>query len=109
MSATTVASVVPAPATAAASQGAVPAAATANTEERSRWADVEFLPCMLSAEIEMAHFTVRDLFRLEVDSVLNAGWLQNVDVPLKANSQLIGWVEFEVIGERLAVRLTELY
>jgi flagellar motor switch/type III secretory pathway protein FliN len=108
MSATTVASVVPA-LTTAASQAAVPAAATANIEERSRWADVEFLPCMLSAEIEMAHFTVRDLFRLEVDSVLNAGWLQNVDVPLKANSQLIGWVEFEVIGERLAVRLTELY
>ena len=110
MSATTVAPAAPAATAAAvAPQTATPAAIAANAEERGRWADAEFLPCSLSAEIDMAHFTVRDLFLLEVDSVLNAGWVQTVDVPLKANQQLIGWVEFEVIGERLAVRLTEIY
>lgn len=85
------------------------AAAAPKPELAGRWADAEQLPCQLSAEIDIARFTVRDLFRLEVDSVIDAGWVQSLDVPLKANSQLIGWVEFEVIGERLAVRLTELF
>lgn len=106
MSATTATA---ATAVATSEQGATPAAAISKPEVPSRWADAESLPCRLSAEIEVSRFTVRDLFCLEVDSVLDAGWVQSLDVPLKANSQLIGWVEFEVIGERLAVRLTELY
>jgi flagellar motor switch/type III secretory pathway protein FliN len=87
----------------------VPVADPAKVEGSIRWADAELLPCRLSAEIDIARFTVRDLFCLEVDSVLDTGWAQSTDVPLKANSHLLGWVEFEVIGERLAVRLTELY
>jgi flagellar motor switch/type III secretory pathway protein FliN len=106
MSTTTVAT---APTAAAIKQSAAPAGTAPKPEAPSRWADAELLPCHLSAEIEVARFTVRDLFCLEVDSVLDAGWVQSMDVPLKANSQLIGWVEFEVIGERLAVRLTEIY
>ncbi|HUA01641.1 MAG TPA: FliM/FliN family flagellar motor C-terminal domain-containing protein [Candidatus Aquilonibacter sp.] len=78
-------------------------------DKNDHWADAGFLPCRLSAEVDIAKFTVRDLFCLEVDSVLDTGWVQSIDVPLRANSQLLGWVEFEVIGERLAVRLTELY
>jgi flagellar motor switch/type III secretory pathway protein FliN len=105
MSASTVAT---APAVAA-GQSAAPTGAASKPEVPARWADAELLPCQLSAEIEVSRFTVRDLFCLEVDSVLDAGWAQSMDVPLKANSQLIGWVEFEVIGERLAVRLTEIY
>jgi len=93
----------------ASGQGAAPPKAESKPEIPVRWADAELLPCHLSAEINVSQFTVRDLFRLEVDSVLDAGWNQSTDVPLKANSQLIGWVEFEVIGERLAVRITELY
>jgi flagellar motor switch/type III secretory pathway protein FliN len=94
---------------ATAAPNAAPAPAPAKPEISARWADAELLPCQLSAEIDVVRFTVRDLFRLEVDSVLDAGWVQSLDVPLKANSQLVGWVEFEVIGERLAVRLTELF
>jgi flagellar motor switch/type III secretory pathway protein FliN len=78
-------------------------------ETSGRWADAELLPCQLSAEVKVERFTVRDLFCLEVNSVLDAGWSQSTDVPLNANSQVIAWAEFEVIGERLAVRLTELY
>jgi flagellar motor switch/type III secretory pathway protein FliN len=106
MSASTVAAAVPA---VAAKQGQAPAEPAAKPQLPTRWADAELLPCQLSAEIGVSRFTVRDLFCLEVDSVLDAGWPQSMDVPLKANSQLIGWVEFEVIGERLAVRLTEIY
>jgi flagellar motor switch/type III secretory pathway protein FliN len=94
---------------AAAGQTAAAAGAASKPEIAGRWADAELLPCQLNAEIDVSRFTVRDLFCLEVDSVLDSGWAQGMDVPLKANSQLIGWVEFEVIGERLAVRLTEIY
>ena len=104
MSASTV---VPTPA--ATGQSAATIGAPSKPEISERWADAELLPCQLSAEVAIARFTVRDLFCLEVDSVLDSGCAQSMDVPLKANSQLIGWVEFEVIGERLAVRLTEIY
>jgi flagellar motor switch/type III secretory pathway protein FliN len=30
------------------------------------------------------------------------------DVPLRVNRLLIGWTEFSVIGDRLAVRITDL-
>jgi flagellar motor switch/type III secretory pathway protein FliN len=30
------------------------------------------------------------------------------DVPLRVNGNVIGWSEFEVVGDTLAVRLTEL-
>jgi hypothetical protein len=32
---------------------------------------------------------------------------QTSDVPLRVNRLLIGWTEFEVIGDRLAVRITD--
>jgi len=106
MAATTVAP--PASAVAATDQGTAQAAGS-KSEGMARWTDAELLPCRLSAEVEIVKFTVRDLFGLDVDSIVDSGWAQNLDVPLKANSQLIGWAEFEVIGEELAVRLTELY
>jgi len=110
MSVSTTASTSPAGASVIASkQGAAAPKVEPKPEISARWADAELLPCHLSAEINVSRFTVRDLFRLEVDSVLDAGWDQSMDVPLKANSQLIGWAEFEVIDERLAVRITELY
>lgn len=77
--------------------------------EQDIWASAEALSCYVRAEIDVPHFTVRDLFCLEAGAILDAGWLQSSDVPLKANSQLIGWAEFEVIGDELAVRVTELY
>jgi len=110
MSVSTAATASPAAAAVVASRQGAPTPKTESKPEISaRWADAELLPCHLSAEINVSRFTVRDLFRLEVDSVLDAGWNQSTDVPLKANSQLIGWAEFEVIDERLAVRITELY
>jgi flagellar motor switch/type III secretory pathway protein FliN len=52
-------------------------------------------------------FTVRDLFRLSTGSVIETDWAQSTDVPLFVNKELIGWAEFEVLGEGLAVRVTE--
>ncbi len=72
------------------------------------WEEVAWLPCTLSVELSVSRFTVRDLLQLSVNSVLDARWSKSADVPLRANAELIGWAEFEVVGERLAVRITEL-
>jgi len=72
------------------------------------WDEAEWLPCLLSIDLPLKSFTVRDLLRLEVGAVLESSNAEGADVPVIVNSQLIGWAEFEVVGQRLAVRLTEL-
>jgi flagellar motor switch/type III secretory pathway protein FliN len=66
------------------------------------------LPCLLSIDVPIRSFTVRDLLRLEAGAILETDNADGADVPVIVNSQLIGWAEFEVVGQRLAVRLTEL-
>ena len=68
----------------------------------------EWLPCQLSLEIPVIRFTVGDLLRLSQGSIVETSCHYTSDVPLRANGLLIGWTEFEVIGNRLAVRITEL-
>jgi flagellar motor switch/type III secretory pathway protein FliN len=66
-----------------------------------------WLPCQLSLEIPVTHFTVGDLLRLSKGSIVETGCQYTSDIPLRANGLLIGWTEFEVIRDRLAVRITE--
>jgi flagellar motor switch/type III secretory pathway protein FliN len=72
------------------------------------WGNLRELPCDLTLELPIPAFSVRDLLRLHVDSVIDTSWNQSTDIPLRANGSLIAWTEFEVVGEKLAVRLTEL-
>jgi flagellar motor switch/type III secretory pathway protein FliN len=58
--------------------------------------------------LPIPEFTVGELLRMEPGAVLNSRWSQTADIPLKVNSELVGWTEFEVIGSELAVRITEL-
>jgi flagellar motor switch/type III secretory pathway protein FliN len=53
-------------------------------------------------------FNVRDLLGLTIGSIVETAYHQSSDLPLRVNGQLVGWTEFEVVGERLAVRLTDL-
>ena len=75
---------------------------------KSELADFGWLPCTLSLEIPTIKFTVGDLLRLQKGSIVETGSHFATDIPLRANGLLIGWTEFEVIGNRLAVRITEL-
>jgi flagellar motor switch/type III secretory pathway protein FliN len=71
------------------------------------WRRAEGLPCRLAVELRVPAFTVRDLFRLNPGSVIVTDWAQSTDVPVFVNKELVGWAEFEVVGEGLAVRVTE--
>jgi flagellar motor switch/type III secretory pathway protein FliN len=72
------------------------------------WAQVLPLPCRLTVDVPMPTFTVADALRLRKGSVINSHWQVGTDVPLRLNGELIARGEFEVVGDHLAVRLTEL-
>jgi flagellar motor switch protein FliN len=73
-----------------------------------QWLRVEPLPCLLTIEISVPGFTVADLVHLERGRIIASRWTVGQDVPLRLNGELIAWSEFEVVQNRLAVRLTEL-
>lgn len=66
-----------------------------------------WLPCTLSLEIPVVRFTIGDLLSLKRGSIVETACHHTSDVPLRVNQLLIGWTEFNVIGDRLAVRITE--
>ena len=78
------------------------------THSRERFDQLPWLPCTLALDIPVVKFTVADLLDLSEGSIVETTYHQSSDLPLRANGQLVGWTEFEVVGERLAVRLTDL-
>jgi flagellar motor switch/type III secretory pathway protein FliN len=66
-----------------------------------------WLPCTLSLELPAVRFTVGDLLTLSPGSIVETACHQTSDVPLRVNNLLIGWTEFDVVGDRIAVRITD--
>ena len=77
-------------------------------EDTAAWAHVAHLPCDLTVDLPVPEFTVGMLANLEKDSVMDSHWNVTQDVPLRVNGELIALSEFEVMGNKLAVRVTEL-
>ena len=65
------------------------------------------LPLTLTLEIPVARFTVHDFLSLKIGAVVETAFHQTSDLPLRVNGILLGWTEFDAIGDRLAVRITE--
>ncbi|MDR3736125.1 MAG: FliM/FliN family flagellar motor C-terminal domain-containing protein [Acidobacteriaceae bacterium] len=76
--------------------------------DMGRYELLPWLPCTLALDIPVMRFTVGDLLGLSKGSIVETAYHQSSDLPLRVNGQLVGWTEFEVVGERLAVRLTDL-
>lgn len=72
-----------------------------------QWGPLLELLCELSLDLPVPDFTVADLLRLKSGAVLETQWGNGDDVPVRINGQLVAWAEFEILGDRLAVRLTE--
>jgi flagellar motor switch/type III secretory pathway protein FliN len=68
---------------------------------------IPWLPCTLSLDLPVVRFTIGDLLTLGKGSIVETACHHTSDVPLRVNRLLIGWTEFEVIGDRLAVRITD--
>ncbi len=67
-----------------------------------------WLPCMLALDVPVIGFTVRSLLELAPGTVLETNCHQSMDIPLRVNGLLMAWTEFELVGERLAARITDL-
>jgi len=67
-----------------------------------------WIPCELTLEIPVPSFTVGDLIKLLKGSIVETALHHTSDIPLRVNKHLIAWTEFEVVGDNLAVRVTEL-
>ncbi|MGC9199468.1 MAG: FliM/FliN family flagellar motor switch protein [Acidobacteriaceae bacterium] len=76
--------------------------------ETDRLDRMPWLPCTLSVDLPIVRFTIGDLLRLSQGSIVETACHQTSDVPVRVNNLLIGWTEFEVVGDRLAVRVTDL-
>jgi flagellar motor switch/type III secretory pathway protein FliN len=76
--------------------------------EEDEWGELVHLPCTLTLDLAVPDIRVRELIELDTDSILDTKWVQSKDVPVRVNGRFIGWAEFEVVGDRLAVRITEL-
>jgi flagellar motor switch/type III secretory pathway protein FliN len=87
---------------------AASAPATIESAVVDPWKRVEGLPCVLTIEISVPDFRVSDLVQLSPGRVIVTRWTVGQDVPLLVNGEVIAWSEFEIVGNQLAVRLTEL-
>jgi flagellar motor switch/type III secretory pathway protein FliN len=68
---------------------------------------IPWLPCTLTLDVPVVHFSVANLLALTKGSIVETSCHHTSDIPLRVNNMLIGWTEFEVVGDRLAVRITE--
>ena len=80
----------------------------ARIEEHQAWQVLSELMMTLESGIALREFKVRDLLRLEVGQVVESACQDIDDVPVKVGQVQLGWSEFEVVEQRLAVRLTRL-
>ncbi len=67
-----------------------------------------WLPCTLALEVPVVQFTVGSLLQLSRGSLVRTSCHQSSDIPLHVNGMQMAWTEFEVVGERLAARITDL-
>jgi flagellar motor switch/type III secretory pathway protein FliN len=76
--------------------------------EHPAWSMLSRLPVRMSVEVPLLGLSVRDLLALRTGQTICSTWAVGEDVPLRAGTQQISWGEFEVVEERMALRLTRL-
>ncbi len=71
--------------------------------ERYHW-----LLCTATTEISVPRFTVKDLLNLRKETVVQTTSRVADQVPIHLNKILLGRGQFEVVADRIAIRITEL-
>jgi hypothetical protein len=66
------------------------------------------LPIEIDVCVPVRNFRARNLLALERGQVIVSLWRQGDDLPLGARGSQLAWSEFEVIEQKLAVRITRL-
>ncbi len=77
-------------------------------DDTAKWKHVLTYACDLTVELPVPGFRLGDLAHLAPQMIIDSHWQVGEDVPLRLNGELVAWSEFEVVSNRLAVRITEL-
>ncbi len=77
-------------------------------EANPAWPMISRLSVGLAARIPVNRFRVRDLLVLAPGQTIATEWAATEDVPLLAGDLQLGWSEFEVVGRKMALRVTRL-
>jgi flagellar motor switch protein FliM len=77
-------------------------------EEHPSWETLAQLRVTVQASVPLNRFRVRDLLAMKVGQVFESLSSATEDVPVRAGQSQLGWSEFEVLEQRMALRLTRL-
>ncbi|QNI34158.1 FliM/FliN family flagellar motor switch protein [Alloacidobacterium dinghuense] len=66
------------------------------------------LPLQLDLRLPLPSFRVQNLLSLEKGQVIESAWPHTEDLPLWSGGVHLVWTEFEVVDQKLAVRVTRL-
>jgi flagellar motor switch/type III secretory pathway protein FliN len=77
-------------------------------EETSGDTRLDRLPMQLDVMVKVRSFRVQDLLAMEKGTVVETVHEHTQDVPMRCGGTLLVWSEFEVLDQRLAVRITRL-
>lgn len=76
--------------------------------EPERDTRLDRLPMQLDVMVNVRSFRVQDLLALAKGGVVETVHEHTQDVPLICGGALLMWAEFELVGQKLAVRITRL-
>ena len=77
-------------------------------EQHDLWPTFSQLKMTMTASVALSSFKVRDLLQLKTGQVIESTWPETEDVQLHVGQVQVGWSEFEVVDQSLAVRVTRL-
>jgi hypothetical protein len=81
---------------------------SARTAQVSLAALAAKLPLQLDLRVPLPSFRVQNLLSLEKGQVIESSWPHTEDLPLWSGGVHLVWTEFEVVDQKLAVRITRL-
>ena len=72
------------------------------------WGELRFVTVSASVDVPVLGLTVRELFRLEKGSMVVSAQQSGANAPIKIGETILGWGEFNVVDDTLALRVVEL-
>lgn len=77
-------------------------------EEHTAWPVLSRLAVTMAVAVPLVRFKVQDLLGLKEGQVFQSDSPETEDVPLKVGDVQLGCTEFEVVEQKIALRLTRL-
>lgn len=77
-------------------------------EEHRAWPKLSQLDLTMAVEVPLLRFKVQDLLRLSEGQVFESSFSDTEDIPLRVGDVQLGWTEFEVVDQKIVLRLTRL-